>query len=432
MLSAFAQQPDSVTVIGQLLGNCSFTKITIKEFSVSSGMSLYAETNVYGLFKLRIPVYGPQQFTLTAGKLRYDFLVNPAQTEYRFAITCRQDGDFNVKLDDSKENDAFELLGKIEKSVVTDATYIAQHNKNPDSLRIALQNLCLAQKHNLDQVADAYPHTFTSSVLASACSLPIVLPHENYLDSFIFYTLRNPVWNDVTIYHTDFPLSFISLIKALFSKKSEDEKDEMINCLLSASPSNPEAAKLFQQCLSEYLFYQLEENRLRAFCKWAEEHPDKVPNEALKAKLHGMKKILPGSDYINVLLKDSSGTGRSLASEVEGHKYMLVLFWSPECEHCIAEMPALISFYKKYHPQGIEVYAVAIDCEEGKWKTFIAKNTPPWINVRDDGGRADNIASDYMINYTPTLVLIDKAGKIQSRFGSLEWIEKILYDNGIK
>ena len=310
IFSVIAQQPDSVTVIGQLLDNCSFSNIHIKEFSVTSGQSYYAEANAYGFFKVRIPINGAQQYTITTGKLRYDFIVIPTQTEYRFTITCRADGDFNVKLDDSKENDAFNLLGKIEKGLVADASYLAIHYKNPDSLRIALQNLCLAQKYNLNQVVQAYPHTFTAAVLAAACSLPVALPHENYLDTFIIQTLSNPVWNDVSIYRTDFPISFISIVKALFSKKSEAEKDEMIRCLLSASPSNPEAAKLFQQCLSEYLFYQLDENRLRTFCNWAEEHPDKVINEALRGKLLSMKKVLPGSEYINVVLKDPAGRCR--------------------------------------------------------------------------------------------------------------------------
>ena len=151
----------------------------------------------------------------------------------------------------------------------------------------------------------------------------------------------------------------------------------------------------------------------------------------LKAKLHDMKRVLPGSDFINVTLKDSNALDRTLSSVVSGHEYTLVLFWSPDCEHCIAEMPDLVSFYKKYHIRGVEVYAIAIDSQLDKWKNFISTKTASWVNVYDDG-KTGSVASDYMVNYTPTLVLIDKAGKIQSRFGSLEWVEKILHENGVK
>ena len=431
-LSAIAQQPDSVTVMGQLLDNCSFSKIHIKEFSVTSGQSFYAEANAYGFFKVRIPVYGPQQYTLNAGKLRYDFIVTPTQTEYRFTITCNPTGDFNVKLEDSKENSAFDLLGKIERHLVYDCADIVNKNPNPDSLYNALRNLCMAQNYNLQQVANNFPNTFTAAVLVPACVLPVNFPRQNFLDSFVYYGLKDGSWNNPRLYNTDLPLSYISLVRTLFSKRSEADKDGMIYDLLSTGPVNLDAAKLFQQSLSEYLFYQLEENRLRAFCKWADEHPDKIPNPTLKARMQGMKRVLPGSDFINITLKDSTGAVRSLASEVSSHAYTLVLFWSPDCEHCIAEMPALISFYKKYHPLNVEVFAVAIDSETAKWKNFIAAKTPAWVNVHDEGGHNTSIAADYMINYTPTLVLIDKAGKIQSRFGSLEWVERILHEDGVK
>ena len=417
--------------MGQLQGNCNFSKIHVKEFSVADGQSYYAEANNYGFFKVKIAVYGPQQYTLTSGKLRYDFIITPAQTEYRFNITCRNDGDFNVKLEDSKENDAFDLLGKIERTLVNNCADMTAHIRNPDSLYNALQNLCLAQNYNLEQLANSFPNTFTAAVLAPACSLPVNMPRLNYADSFIYYGLKNGAWNNVRLYHTDFPLSFIVMAKTLFARKSEQEKDEMIYDLLSYGPGNNDATKLYQQCLSEYLFYQLEENRLRAFCKWAEENPDGIKSEVLKAKLHGMEKVLPGSDFINVSLKDSSGTERALSSVVSSHVYTLVLFWSPDCEHCIAEMPALVSFYKKYHAQGVEVYAIAIDSQQYKWKNFISKKTAGWVNVYDDG-KVGSAASNYMVNYTPTLLLIDKAGKIQSRFGSLEWVEKILQENGVK
>lgn len=431
-LSCIAQQPDSVTVMGQLQGNCSFSKIYIKEFSITAGQSYYAEANAYGFFKVKIAVYGPQQFTLTAGKLRYDFIITPAQTEYRFTITCRNDGDFNIKLEDSKENDAFDLLGKIERTLVNNCADIVAHIRNADSLYTALQNLCLAQNYNLQQLSNNFPNTFTAAILAPACSLPVNLQRQNYPDSFIYYGLKNGAWNNVRLYHTDFPLSFIVLAKTLFARKSEVEKDRMVYDLLSYGPGNNDAAKLYQQCLSEYLFYQLEENRLRAFCKWAEENPDRIQSEVLKAKLRGMKKVLPGSDFINVSLKDSGGVGRALVSTVNSHAYTLVLFWSPDCEHCIAEMPDLISFYKKYQAKGVEVYAIAIDSQADKWKSFISTKTAGWVNVRDEEGKGGNVASDYMVNYTPTLVLINKAGKIQSRFGSLAWIETILRENGME
>ena len=67
--------------------------------------------------------------------------------------------------------------------------------------------------------------------------------------------------------------------------------------------------------------------------------------------------------------------------------YTVLFIWAPDCGHCKKSMPQMIDFYEKFHPKGVEVYAVCSKfvndlptCAE-----FIdeRKGMLKWINVVD-------------------------------------------------
>ena len=56
----------------------------------------------------------------------------------------------------------------------------------------------------------------------------------------------------------------------------------------------------------------------------------------------------------------STLSGKQLKmSELRG-KVVLVKFWATSCVTCVAQMPANIENYDKYHSQGFEIVAVAM------------------------------------------------------------------------
>ena len=313
----------------------------------------------------------------------------------------------------------------MQQSLIKDCASIIQNSANKDSARILLEQYFSVHNNNLKRLQEAYPRTVTGTVFAPACTLPASLPQHNITDSLVPFMLHNPGWNNPQWYHTDMLVSMLTLVERFTHMADSTAKKHLVELLLDNTPVNDTAAKDYQQIVYDFFLFRLDEQALRFYANWTEANKDKMINAAQQYKMKKMQSVLPGSPLPDIQLKDGDENERALAEVVKKNKYTVVLFWSVDCDHCLQELPRLISFYQKYHARGVEIYAVAIDCEKEKWAKFIKEKHLEWINVFEPEDRGD-VAGEYMITYTPTLVLGDSAGKILSRYGNLEQIENII------
>ena len=53
-------------------------------------------------------------------------------------------------------------------------------------------------------------------------------------------------------------------------------------------------------------------------------------------------------------------TGKQIALKALRGKPVIVTFWATDCPSCIKEIPHLLDLYARYHPQGLEIIAVAM------------------------------------------------------------------------
>lgn len=92
-------------------------------------------------------------------------------------------------------------------------------------------------------------------------------------------------------------------------------------------------------------------------------------------------------------------------------KIVLVNFWATSCSGCIAEMPELIQTYKQYHPNGLELIAVAMSYDPPNHVlNFSQKNKLPFPVMHDS---YEEIASKFKdVRLTPTTYVINQEGKI--------------------
>jgi thiol-disulfide isomerase/thioredoxin len=134
---------------------------------------------------------------------------------------------------------------------------------------------------------------------------------------------------------------------------------------------------------------------------------------------------VPGNSYIEIDLKDPSGAFKKLSETVQSaSKLTLLIFYSPTCEHCQAEIPQLKPIWEQYKSKGLKIYAVAFDATSTEWYNFISqKGSSEWTNVFEypDGAQ---FSYQYVVNYTPTYIYIDSQGKIVKRFPTFEDVKK--------
>lgn len=104
-------------------------------------------------------------------------------------------------------------------------------------------------------------------------------------------------------------------------------------------------------------------------------------------------------------------------------KNILLDFWGTWCAPCIKAIPNLVALYDKYGGNNFEIISVASDTDFEKWKNTVISKGMKWTNVIDV---EDEIVKLYGIKSFPTLILIDKEGRIQAENTSESEVEEFL------
>jgi thiol-disulfide isomerase/thioredoxin len=121
--------------------------------------------------------------------------------------------------------------------------------------------------------------------------------------------------------------------------------------------------------------------------------------------------ITAGLPFPDFQEKDLDGKPLSVASR-KG-KVVLLDFWATWCGPCRAELPNVITAYKKYHDKGFEIIGVSLDSDRAKLDAFLKKTDGmTWPQYFDGEGWGNKIAVKYGVESIPFTVLIGKDGKI--------------------
>ena len=108
-------------------------------------------------------------------------------------------------------------------------------------------------------------------------------------------------------------------------------------------------------------------------------------------------------------------------------KVTLVNFWATSCAPCVKELPGIAAAYKKYHAQGFETIAVAMEYDRPDYvKNFSERHQLPFKIALDARGE---IAKEFgkingEVRVVPTSFVIDKQGRIiKSYLGELDFVK---------
>lgn len=106
-------------------------------------------------------------------------------------------------------------------------------------------------------------------------------------------------------------------------------------------------------------------------------------------------------------LKDLDGKSFKLSS-YRGNPVLLIFSatWCPECR---SEIPYFKHLYESYKSRGVEVVTIDIMEKRDKVKRFAERYEIPYKILLDETGE---VAEAYGVRGVPTIVLLDKAGKV--------------------
>jgi thiol-disulfide isomerase/thioredoxin len=97
-------------------------------------------------------------------------------------------------------------------------------------------------------------------------------------------------------------------------------------------------------------------------------------------------------------------------------KMVVVQYWATWCEPCKADMSRLKELLTRYgRTKGFTVIGVNLDHDTSDVAAFLKQEKLPWEQLYEPGGLESRLANEMGILTLPTMLLIDKSGRVLSR-----------------
>ena len=93
-------------------------------------------------------------------------------------------------------------------------------------------------------------------------------------------------------------------------------------------------------------------------------------------------------------------------------KVVLLVFWAASSTSSRAELPYVMSAYRKYQDQGFEIIGISLDQDRAKFTEFVQAMNLAWPQYFDGLGWQNKLAVKYGIEKIPATYLLDRDGKI--------------------
>ncbi len=137
------------------------------------------------------------------------------------------------------------------------------------------------------------------------------------------------------------------------------------------------------------------------------EHPSAKKSAGAKRRLQSLGQPM--------VLRGNTFDGKTFDLAAYKGRVVLVQYWATWCEPCKQDMQTIAKLQAKYAKAGFVPVGVNLDSSGADAVAFLKANKLPWVNVYEAGGLESRLANEMGILTLPTMLLIDKNGKLVNR-----------------
>lgn len=412
---------DTVCMIGNYYGNNTYIKDTLK-VDGSGRCTLKSKDLPGGMYIL-----------IVSEKNYCDFIIN---NDRRFSMeTDVTDLTGKMVIKDSPENKLFYQYLDYNKIQFKKAQELQDRIKasgeNSDTAKALNDQIQVINKAMIDykyRIIKEHPESFLALMLKVMKEPDIkenpTLPNGKKDSTYSYRTYVAEYWDGVNLADDRIlrtPVFYNKLKKYLDNViiQTPDTIMKAINQLAERARPNEEMFKY----LIWFTTYHYESSEIMGFDRIFVNIVDtyyatgqtpwiaKSVNESIIKKANKLRPILIGNKAPNMIMQDTSFNLVSMHSIKA--RYLILLFWDPECSHCEVEVPKIREFYLRDKSKyGLEIFSVCSDTSMVKMKAGIRKKNMTWINVNGPRTLTGNYHDQYDIFSTPVVYVLNEQKEI--------------------
>lgn len=337
-----------------------------------------------------------------------------------------------ISIENSQENLAYsrllrvlnefsEISEAIDRESGTYSVYDHDFNAKVNELSQLVEEVQHKLNLNLEKIEISFPDTYVAQVLVPISKIP-VRHYKNewssyydgylsFLHDFFFYFVN--VSDTRILLHYAFQDKLFEYLNDYVSKDQSSTEKAIDALMLAFSDNSIVKSFVYNQLMQTYI--QLDSEYFVNYL--IENYGDGCGLNLSFEELKKMEQITAtniGNIAPDILLYDLNNKANSLKNVVGTTEYTVVLFWVGWCEHCKKEMPDLINIALDYKKK-VSFFAVSLDADDKSWKDGTSNYSFPknWVNVCEKVPiEKSTFAPLYNVSTTPTVLLLDKEGKI--------------------
>lgn len=198
-------------------------------------------------------------------------------------------------------------------------------------------------------------------------------------------------------------------LEAAYDKATE-ELNKVNADFIAAYPNYAISLQLQQEKTSRPFVYSVAE--LDAMLKTFAGNYDKARLAEFTKAVNDLKKFPKEAQYRNLPLETPDGTKTQLTDCIVKGKYNFIDFWASWCGPCRAAIPSVKEMYKRMSDK-VNIISVSVDRKNADWQKALKEENMPWKQYVVPAEGMNKLTSEYMLQFVPTLMVIDPEGKIQ-------------------